>query len=1131
MTVQKGLIPILAAPMIDPSIGRIDVTMPVGSTVAEIVDGVLPNATAYDRRHLRVMLVSDRGMIAVSIEHWHGIRPKEGVRVVIRLIPGKQVLKSVLQIVVAIAAVAIGAFFAPALAGALGISTGLASSLIGLGVTVLGNLLINALIPPPKPNTSSLEQENRYTISGWKNRFEPGAAVPLPLGRTRYAPPFGCYSYSEIVGDWQYVKAVFCPGYGPLNISEPRLGDTDLSEYDEVDIEIRQGLSGEQPLTLVTRQVIEENVGAELLRPYPRDDLGNIISGSTPKEEPVVRTTGADAWGASVILAWPGGLVAFSDDGNPRSHTVSIRIEQRLVQQDIWSLVTTLNVSASKLEAFFRQHTWRFPSRGRWQVRCVMQTAENTSSRIQQRVSWASIQTIRPEYPFNSPHPIALIAMRIKATHQLNGQLDNLNVLVQRPCLDYDRYSRQWVTRQTSNPASLYRYVLQSPANPKRAADDGIDLAALADWHVFCQDNNLKYDRVIDERETQLGDLLREIAAAGRATRRHDGLKWSVTIDRPNKPIWDHFSPRNSYDFRVTRSYVEPPDAFRVPFLDATNDYKPAERIVPWPGKEGAELLLTEELQMPGKTDPLEIYREARRRMYEAIHRPDVYTLSRDGGVQVAVRGDRIRMSSDVLSRVQSAARVIAIAGNIMELDELVAMEAGKAYAIRFRDGVSEADPLGTSVVRNVVTKAGETRFLQIAGDGPLPSGRGVRENGEPYDGDLIHFGEAASIDYDLIVTGVEAGDEFSSHYRFVDTSPIIDAAIAAETVPAWSGRAGADIGEGAFVPSAPRFTSIKSGITGTGVAGRIDYQIRPGVGSTAVAAYEIDHRLSGAAAWTTITIPVADGGGSITGYATGNTVELRARAQADDGTESLNSTIVTLVVGEADAGVPKALPSSNGEIVIGGLMGGAVIQFVTGADINTASVQVYRSLWNDFGSAVPVGSPVAVQPSRSYSLPIGDSTRQTLLLNGNFAASQGWNFSGWTINNGVANRSAAASTPLWQSVAIENGEAIRYGFRIASRSAGSVRARIGTSGDAPADDGSDQSAVGSYMGIVTATAARDSFAIRPTDQFAGSVDDVYAYRQTATCLSQGTHYVWLEPLNNDGVAGPRSGPLSVAVK
>ncbi|OJF92664.1 hypothetical protein AX761_20910 [Rhizobium sp. 58] len=1129
MAFEQGTVPILAAPMIDPSMGRIDTTMPVGSTIEAIVEATLPGLTIRDRRHLRVMLVNDRGAIVIAAEYWRSIKPHAGVRVVIRLMAGKDILRSLLQVVVAIAAVALGAFFAPALAGALGISSGLASSIIGLGVTVLGNLLINALIPPPKAST--LEQQNRYTISGWRNRFDPDGPVPLPLGRIRYAPPFGCYSYSEIVGDQQYIRAAFCPGYGPLTLSEHRIGDTDLSEYDEVQIETRQGLSSDQPLTLITRQVVEDTVGTELLMAFPRDDLGEIVAGSAAEEERIVRTTGADASGASVILAWPAGLVSYDKKGVANSHTVTIRIEQRAVQDETWTLVQSINVTARRLEAFFRQHTWNFPQRGRWQVAVTMLTPENTSSQIQQRVSWASLQTIRPEYPFNFPYPLALVAVRIKATHQLNGQLDNYNALVSRRCLDYDRYSKGWLVRPTSNPASLYRYVLQSPANPKRVPDAGIDLATLADWHKFCEDNNLKYDRVIDERGMQLGELLSEIAAAGRATRRHDGLKWSVTVDRPDKPVWDHFGPRNSYDFRVVRSYVSPPDGFRVPFLDKTNDYKPAERLVPWPGKEDIDILLTEELQMPGKTDPVEVYREARRRMYEAIHRPDVYAVSKDSGLQVAVRGDRISLSSDIISRVQKVGRARAAAGRLIEIDELVTMEAGKSYAIRFRDGLSADDTLGTSVIRTLVNRPGETNSLTVNGDGPMPRAPMMLDNGTLFDGDLIHFGEAATLDCNLLVTGVEAGEDFSTHYRLVDLAPVIDAAIAAEVVPEWSGRAGVDIGEGTFVPAAPRFSSLVSGINGTGVSGRIDYIIRPGLGSSAVASFKIDHRPVGASSWTTITITAAQGGGSITGYVNGANVEIRARALSADGTPGPDTAIIFLTVGSNDDGIPDALPSGSGEITVGGLMGGAVVQFVTGPDTKTKAVQIYRSTSPVPGSETSVGEPVPVQPSRSWSVPIGDTTRQTLIVNGDFGVSTGWILSGWTIAAGVASKAAGMIQAMYQLVAITSGETIRYGFKVPSVTSGAVRAGLRTAGATPLNDGPDYTAVGTYFGALAATGPRDCIAIRGAAAFDGVVDDVYAYRPTASCLAQGTHYIWIEAQNDDGVAGPRSGPFSVTVR
>ncbi|MCM2431948.1 TipJ family phage tail tip protein [Agrobacterium rosae] len=1114
MPAQTALIPVLAAPMIDPAAGRIDIAMPVGSTIADIVRAALPDLSSNDWHHCRVAIVSERGSIIVAAEYWHSVRPREGVRVVIRIVPGKNALKSILSIVVAIAAVALGQFWAIPVASALGISTGLAAGLIGLGVTVIGNLLINALIPPPKP-PQSLNAENRYSITGWRNRLEPDAAVPLPLGTMRYAPPFGAYTYSEIVGDWQYLRCLFCFGYGPLSLSGFQIGDTSLSEYDEVDIQVSEGRSDDAPLSMFPRQVMEESVGAELLMPYPRDDLGEIISGSSPKEDRVVRTTGADASGASVILAWPGGLVRFNDKGNPVNHTVTIRIDQRRIDAEEWQAVKTITVRARKLEAFYRQHTWTFPTRGRWQVSCTMLTAETNDSKIQQRTSWAGLQTIRPEYPLNFPHPLALVALRIKATHQLNGQLDNFNALVLRPCLDYEHTSGTWIERATRNPASLYRYVLQSPANPKAVSDTALDLDALADWHNFCRLKDLKYDRVIEEKTTTLRDLLTEIAAAGRGSPRHDGLKWSVTIDRPDKLRVDHVSPRNSYDLRISRSYVEPPDGFRISFQDATNDYKAAERIVPWPGKEAGNLLLLEELELPGKTDPDEIYLEARRRMYEATHRPDVYTVSQDGPIRVATRGDLVQLSSDIINRVQVAARVKSTAGRFIEIDEVVTMEEGKGYAVRFRTGLTNEDTIGSSIVRTLAKTPGEKSVLLVNGNGEMPNA-----------GDLIHFGEASTVDYPVVVTGVEAGEDFSSHLRLIDAAPIIDELLDAEVIPPWSGRAGAEIPETALLPPTPRFSSIRSGVTGTDEVNRIDFLIQAGSGSVPSATFEVQHRAVGATVWNTISIPAADGGGSLMMYLNGAAVQMRARALSSNGTPGPYTTVIAFTVGANDIGIPAALPSSM--VTVGALLGAAVVQFATGDDANVSLVQLYRSTASVLNRETDAVSLLTVQPSRSYTAPVGDTTRQNLLMNGAMDNAGNWTAGdGWAISAGKATKAAGTASALSQPIAAESGKYYRISFVLSDTTAGTLTPELlGGS----TRNGAARTSNGTFSDRIQAVTGNNTFALAASSTFVGSVDNAVAYLETSTCLSQGIHYFWLEPQNEDGIPGPVAGPFSVTI-
>ncbi|WP_455270298.1 host specificity protein J [Rhizobium herbae] len=1107
MNAHPGSIAVLAAPFADPGTSRIDMEMPVGSSVAAIVEAVLPGATARDLDHCRVALVSEHGSIIVTRQSWHRVKPRAGVRVVIRVVPGKDALKSILQIVVSVAAIALGQFWAPALVSALGISSQLAAGLIGLGVTVLGNLLINALIPPPK--TESQDQKATFSISGWKNPMTPNGVVPDVLGRLRYAPPFGAMSYTEIVGDQQYIRAIFNFGYGPLALDDFRIGETSLADYDEADIEVRQGLPGDLPITFYPRQIVEETIGAELSRPYPRDDLGEIISGGTPVETPVIRVTGADAKGASVIVGFPAGACKLDNKGKKKSIAIDIKIEQRLSGATPWTLVDTLSVNAKKLEGFFRQYTWDFPVRGRYEIRLTRMRPEDTDAQIQSRTSWVALQTLRPEYPIAFSKPMALVGLRIKATYQLQGALDSFNAIASRICPDWDQATGTWITRETRNPASLFRHVLQSKANARPALDSGIDLAKLADWHQWCTLKGLKFDKVIDY-SAKLREVLAEVASAGRASQRHDGIKWGVVVDRPKDlAVIDHVNPRNSYQFSSSRSYIEPPHGFRVPFLDATNDYNPAERLVPWPGYAGP-ITLTEQLDLPGKTQPDEIWREARRRMYELLHRPDTYTVIQDGAARVATRGDLVMGSFDTLERTQVAARVKSVTGKLIELDELVTMQTGTNYAIRFRHYANDADQLGTSVVRTVATVAGEVGAVRLTGSGFAPIA-----------GDLVHFGVALHESMPLIVTGVEAGEDFAGVYRLVDAAPIIDDLTDAEVPPAWSGRVGTEIGDNLLNPPQPRFVSVSADVAD---AYAVSVTLEPGSGPIGTTKYVVEHRISGT--WTVITIPAGNGGLTIPGYVRGNVVEIRAKALSVSGQPSAYAT-VTITIGAGDANIPTALNSAD--IAIAALLGGAVITLSTTDDTATKQIQIYRSSTAVLNRATDaIGVPAPVLPSRSYSLPDGDTTRSNMFINGAMAAAGTWALGTWTIGSGVASHPTGVADSITQAVAAISGKWYRVGYRVTARTAGDVRFRMSGGSNR---DGLPRTAVGTYSDRIQAVSLNNTGGFLASSNFVGSIDDAFIFLETATCLAAGTHYYWLEPQNADGLPGPVSGPFSVIIQ
>ncbi|MER8762900.1 phage tail protein [Mesorhizobium sp. M0968] len=893
---------VTAAPIaFQPDRARIEITLPAGMTIAEIVEMVLPGAPDSVLERTRVALVKGDGMQIVPRALWHRARPNPGVNIVIRVIPGGDALRSVLQVLVSIASIAIAGFFFPAGATLFGseLLANVAKTALTVGLTALGGLLINALLPLPKPPG---EEKPTYAIAGWQNQFTPDAPVPMVMGTHRYAPPFGAMSYIEVVGDWLYDRAVFLCGYGPVEISGEKIGDTVVTKFDEIETETRLGYPDDAPLSLYVNQVIEERIGTDLERLLEKNDRGKIVSGAAEIPKPVSRFTARDTAWSITILSFPAGLIKIDEEGEEHSVEVVFKRRYRPAGTDPWTDLPDLKISATKRVGFYRADRIDYPVRGIYEIEYERLTASEHEpgggSQFVENCTWVVLQSFRPEYPFNFRKPVAMQAVRVKATAQLNGTLDTYNVLIKRIAPDWDAGTETWIDRVTNNPASLALYALRGPALYRPKPDSEIDFPAFHEWHEFCTAKGLAYNRIHDF-EAKFGEVMAAIGAAGRAAVKWDGRKWTVVIDRPRDLVVDHVNPRNSSDFRWSPSYFEPPHALRVPFIDETNDYQQAERIVPWPGHVGA-IDITEELKLPGKTHPDEIWREARRRQYEIMNRAVSYSAVQQGAARTATTGDLVVASRDVLKRAMHSARVKAVRDDYVETDGVFTMVADQSYAIRFRQ-FDVDDTIGTSVVRTIATVQGESSSVRLTGIGERP---------EP--GDIIHFGPSALDSIPLIVAGITRGKNNSTVLSMLPAAPIIDELTDAEVPPAWSGRVGAEIDQSLVPPATPKFSGIETGSTGTGSANGLRVMVSPGTSNAVeVAAFKLQTRLAGDLVWQPpLTCTPAEATFDVAGYLFGDEVELQAWAVSIAGVDSGLTPIVSVTIG-ADDFVPPVPANS----------------------------------------------------------------------------------------------------------------------------------------------------------------------------------------------------------------------------
>jgi hypothetical protein len=931
---------------IDALFGRVTLQVEPGASIAQMIALALPQAEGALRERLRVTI----GEHVVLPGLWHAVRPKAGTQVMIRAVPGNDILRNVLTVAVTVGALALGQFYAAGLAEALSVSQGVASALI-TGTTLLaGTLLINALVPP----RTDAKDKPSYAIQGLQNQLTPDGVVPLILGFVRYAPPYAARPYTQAVGDDRFVITSFCCGYGPVSMANWRIGETPIERYSDVNLETRTGYAGDAPLTLYPQQVIEEALSVELQ------------TSQVPTGGPEIRTTAADCTSCEIDTTYPGGVFGADKEGAYVPFTVVVTTRIRLAGSGDagWSGGPAIVVTAKKPKALTRTTAITFPTRGRYEIELTRTTpdwdeADQSKRDVQKhgRSVWSVLRSIRPEYPIAFDKPLALAACRIRATGQLNGMLDALNADMRSVCPDWDAASGAWIARETNNPASLFRWVLTGPAITYPLDWDEID-AALPDWHAFCFAKGLTYNRVHDYEASVL-DVLSDVAAAGRASPQDSGTAWGVVIDRALSVVSAHISPRNSWGFSGERPYVVFPDAFRVSFLDETNSFAKAERVVPWPDFTG-DVKVTEKLDLPGITNPDLVWKEARRRQYELIHRPDTYTVNQDFESLTVGRGDRVQLSHDVLDRAQVAARVKGVNGATVVLDELVTFVAGQTYACRFRRDD------GTSLLRTV-TGYGETSVLSLTGAGDAP---GV--------GNLALFGVSSRESIACTVKGVEAMENFTARLTLIDHAPEIEALVDAEVVPAWSGRAGAEAQTNTGTPLVPTISDVVSGRQAADSASDTNpYPVvvlvtEDGTNTVPIASFQARSRRVGTEAWSVATGTVSSGAVLLSGYAKGDAIEVQSQSISAAAVPSGWSPSFAHTVAATDPAAPS--PPQNISLTTPAV-GTIRVSVTSSAGATNAATQIYMATGANavFANATKVGSPIQSGPNTAlppYDIP-----------------------------------------------------------------------------------------------------------------------------------------------------------------
>jgi hypothetical protein len=594
--------------------------------------------------------------------------------------------------------------------GAFAAASPIMAAAITAGVSMVGMMLINAIAPirPPAEAADPGSSERQLMVTGSANRANPYGSIPVVLGRVKLTPPLGANNFISYQNERDtYLTMLLVWGYGPLQIDAAtlKIGDVALSEF-----VLDTFSDGSQKfITLDRKTEPTEEVQTKFDSIYGSDvfqDNDSLVLACNGNPEDTNITPGP--WKVSayaqavnkviVALHFPQGLrkikVKGDGAGDSTNTTVKVRFEVKIGSGDwvLWKTVT-YGTDAVKKDAFTVTETYDVSNQA-VSVRVRRETGDNTEDNPDHRYSH-EITFLSATYFKTNTKPtrdpknckIAKTALQIKASEQLNNQIEGINAIVETWCLSWN--GTTWAYAATNNPADLYRYVLQHPANPQRILDSEIstklNLAEIQRWHDYCVTKGFTYNSVMGSQRSVL-DTLRDICAAGRASPAMLDGKWSVVIDEPKSTIIQHFTPHNSWGFESTKALPKLPDALKISFYDEDQNYQEVESIVYNIGKNIDNAELFESISLPGVTKSSLVIDHAKWHMAQAILRKEVYTLNTDIEYIVCNRGDRVKVTHDVPMWGLGSGRVKnRLSSTVMELDESLPMELLKNYTIRFR--------------------------------------------------------------------------------------------------------------------------------------------------------------------------------------------------------------------------------------------------------------------------------------------------------------------------------------------------------------------------------------------------------------------------------------------------------------
>lgn len=651
-------------------------------TVAEIVEA---QSVALDLPTIAVLTDPAGNTRPVLRGEWHVRQVTPGHQLAFVPVPAGGSLKSILSAVASIALAIIAPWAAGALAGVMGLTgtaATIASGVIGAGIMIAGQFILNRLLP--QQSNTGLTAEAVYTARASSNRAMPNEVIPVLYGLLRYPPPYAARPYAEFVDNDQYLYQLHCISAGHADPLRWEIGDTLVWTAED-------GFQGSFAGGDTKIEIVRPG---EVVKLFP----ANVVAASTVDGQQV---PDAPEWLGPFAVSAPGtevsriacdyvfslGLVHINKKGKASSVSRTVTAQYRLIDNAGNALGPWTNLFSSTHNAATRTPQ-RFSKSadvpaGRYEVRFGASGADasdNTgSSSTLNRVVWAGLRGYVEG--FVTPPDVTLVATRIRATEHLSREAAGQYLFTcQRRLPVWDQHDGWSAPVATRNPAWAVADLLKALG----IDDHEYDLGWLASYADLWETRGDRFDALFDRR-WQASEALDAILRAGRSYHVRLGSIIGFVRDEPRQVRRMAFGPDTVVRGSIRRHDVwfseDSPDHLEVVYLDGETWTE--KTVVAAIGAIGQDK--PQQLSLFGITQHDHAWREGIFQAGENAYRRSFRTFQVEREGRMLVRGDAV-VVADPLHELVGFARLTERVGDVLTLDRPFDAPPGETCHISLRD-------------------------------------------------------------------------------------------------------------------------------------------------------------------------------------------------------------------------------------------------------------------------------------------------------------------------------------------------------------------------------------------------------------------------------------------------------------